>query len=123
MAVDWMRLLQGPDFAIDGNAVLVHLGKRSHKLHLEDRGESLQLRAVVLQPATARTIPDRALRAWRRNRITPLVGFRLDKRQLLIAEAWVPKVGLTAEELRLYARAVASESDRFEFELTGKDVE
>ena len=41
----------------------------------------------------------------------------------LVAESLVPKAGLTAEEFQLYARTVARESDRFEFELTGKDIE
>jgi hypothetical protein len=41
----------------------------------------------------------------------------------LIAEAWIPKAGLTAEEFQLYVRTVALESDRFEYVLTGKDVE
>jgi hypothetical protein len=41
----------------------------------------------------------------------------------VVGEAWVPKEGLTAEEFQVYVRAVATESDRFEYALTGRDVE
>ena len=62
-------------------------------------------------------------RIWKRNRATQLVGFRIDDRSRLVAEAWVLKIGVTPEEFQLYVRTVAKESDRFEFLLTGRDVE
>ena len=123
MAGDWQRLLRGREFAVDGATVLVHLGQRSHKVTVAERDESYEFSAVVVGASKARGISKLSLRAWLRNRAAPLVGFRVDQRERLVAEAWVPKAGLTADEFRLYARTVARESDRFEFELTGEDVE
>ena len=45
------------------------------------------------------------------------------RRGRVVAGAWVPKAGLTQEEFQLYVRAVAVESDRFEYRLTGRDNE
>ncbi|HEU5178897.1 MAG TPA: hypothetical protein VFU24_15710, partial [Burkholderiales bacterium] len=59
------------------------------------------------------------LRAWRRNRSSQLVGFRVDQRGRLVGEAWVPKAGLSAQEFQVYVRRVAAECDRFEYLLTG----
>jgi hypothetical protein len=58
---------------------------------------------------------------WRRNRVTELVGFRLDRRGRIIGEAVLPSPGLTAKEWDLYVRAVARACDRFEYVLTGQD--
>jgi hypothetical protein len=52
-----------------------------------------------------------------------LVGFRIDRQHRLVGEAWIPKAGLVAEEFQLYVRMLAAECDRFEYALTGKDVE
>ena len=68
-------------------------------------------------------IPDAALRAWKRNRSTQLVGFRVDRKGRLVGEAWVPKAGLERGEFLLYVVRVATECDLFEYHLTGKDRE
>lgn len=123
MAAEWHRLVRGRDFDVGADTVLVRLGERSHMLTVADEGEQYLLTAVVARARVVRQFEDLLLRAWKRNRATQLVGFRIDDRERLVAEAMVPKVGLTAEEFQLYARTVARESDRFEFELTGEDVE
>lgn len=63
------------------------------------------------------------LDAWQRNRAVKLVGFRVDARGRLVAEARVPKHGLTPDEFRTYVSAVATEADRLELILTGKDIQ
>lgn len=123
MAAEWHRLIRGRDFDVGADTVLVRLGERSQKLTVADESDHLVLSAVVARARVIRQFDDLHLRAWKRNRATQLVGFRIDSRERLVAEAVVPKAGLTAEEFQLYARTVARESDRFEFELTGKDVE
>ena len=52
-----------------------------------------------------------------------MIEFRVDRRGRLVGEAWVPKPGLDADEFLLYVRRVAEECDRFEYILTGRDVE
>lgn len=126
MAAEWQRLVRGREFDAGDDGVLVRLGVRSQQLSVVDEGESYLLTTVVARARIVRglgSIDDLLLRAWRRNRVTPLVGFRLDSRERLVAEAWVPKLGLTPEEFQMYLRTVARESDRMEFELTGEDVE
>jgi hypothetical protein len=79
--------------------------------------------AVVAKAAAVKDVSDLALRIWRHNRAAQLVSFRVDTRGRVYAEGWVPKAGLTAEELRHVVHRVAAESDRFEFILTGRDIE
>jgi hypothetical protein len=70
-----------------------------------------------------RDVTELPLRVWRHNRAAQLVGFRIDTPGRVYAEGWVAKAGLTAEDFQFVLRRVAAESDRFEFILTGKDVE
>lgn len=123
MGVEWHKLLRGRDFDLGADSVLVRLGERSQKLTITDEEDHLVLSAVVARAKVVRQLDDLLLRVWKRNRATQLVGFRIDSRDRLVAESVVVKAGLTAEEFQLYARTVARESDRFEFELTGKNVE
>lgn len=123
MAASWQSLLRGRDVRVEDGVILVALGERAHSVEVVDAGTHYVLSAIVARPRVTAGIEDVALRAWLRNRQTMLVGFRLDVRKRLVAEAIVPKAGLTADEFRLYAQSVARESDRFEFELTGEDVE
>ena len=87
------------------------------------RDDDYLISAFVVRQAVVSSIMELPLQAWIRNRATQLVGFRVDRQGRLRAEAWVPKAGLTAEEFQLYVRRVAAESDRFEYLLTGRDIE
>jgi hypothetical protein len=62
------------------------------------------------------------VRTWRRNRGTELVGFHIDRRRRLMGVTWVPKAGLAEAEFQLCVRTLATECDRYEFELTGQDA-
>lgn len=122
---DWRRFCVGArDVQIDGGTVVVTLGRdRQHRVEVEPARDAIELRAVVARRA-ALGEPDHAvLAAWKRNRASSLVGFRLDERGRLVGESWVPIAGLTREEFLLYVRAIAAASDLFEFQLTGKDRE
>jgi Helicase conserved C-terminal domain/Type III restriction enzyme, res subunit len=121
---DWSRFCRAKDLSVNGRNVDVEFAdQRRHHVSVEDEGEHFRLSAVVVRKAVVDSSPDLTLRVWARNRATTLVGFRIDKRGRLLGEAWVPKPGLTAEEFQLYVRSVASECDRFEYLLTGRDVE
>lgn len=124
MASEWVRLCRTKDFSVDEPhiEVNVHDGRR-HRITINDEGESYRLSAFVVRQAVVSSVPDVPIQAWLRNRVMLLVGFRIDERGRVVAEAWVPKAGLTQEEFQLYVRTVAVESDRFEYALTGKDNE
>lgn len=123
MGADWARLCRTRDIVVDGDHVTVLLGdERRHRVAVVEQESHLELTAVVDRHALAE-VPNAPLLAWRRNRESGLVGFRIDSRGRLLAGSWVPKAGLTAEELHHYLRTTAVEADRFEFALTGRDVE
>ena len=124
MSAEWEVLCRGADFLVEAPLVHVQLGdQRRHRVTVEEHGSEYLLSAIVVRRSVVGSDPGLALEAWLRNRTTRLVGFRIDTRGRLIGEAWVPKAGLTAEEFQLVARTVAAECDRFEYALTGRDVE
>jgi hypothetical protein len=124
MAGSWEGLCRAEDLRVEGAQIEVKFADgRGHRVAVEDDGEAYGLKAFVVRRAVVEAIPDLPVRVWIRNRATQLVGFRIDRQDRLVAEAWVPKVGVTAEEFQVYVRTVARESDRFEFVLTGRDVE
>jgi hypothetical protein len=122
---NWMKLCEGEKtISINRNRVRVQLGEhRHHYVEIRDAGDVLELRAIVARRREIREIDDISLRAWFRNRGTQLLGFKVDKQGHLVGEAWIPKVGLTKEELHLYIKKMALECDRFEYLLTGTDRE
>lgn len=124
MAGDWAALCAAPDFGREGSDVVVSFGDgRSQRVSVAEDGDVYVLSSFVVRRETVANTPDLALQVWKRNRAVALVGFRIDQRERLLGEAWVPKVGLTAEEFQLYVRTVAAECDRLEYLLTGRDKE
>ena len=124
MAADWARFCQAKDLSVNEPNVDVQFGDgRRHRVTIKDDGDVYMISGFVVRQAVVTSIPDLPVRAWIRNRVTQLVGFRIDQRLRLVGEAWLPKAGLTSEEFRLYLRTVACECDRFEYILTGRDIE
>jgi len=129
---DLKGLLTAADFMVKGRTVTVSFpNDRKHKVSLAEGSDSWDLTGLVLSPDA---VSDRfgdddsarldvALRAWRRNQTARLCGFRLDASGALVGEATVPKIGLTAEELRERVRALARACDLLEAHLTGEDAE
>jgi hypothetical protein len=126
----WLRALDSKQFDVEGQSVTCWFGPREisrrHAVRLEATNDGIRMEATV---ATAKTIDfindedDAYLWAWRRNRASNLVGFRVDRQRRLLAEAVAPAIGLTQEEFVVYLRAVAAEADRMELVLTGRDVQ
>jgi hypothetical protein len=123
----WLKSLDRRQFDVEGCSVTCWFGDRDsgrkHAVRLQRHVDGLRFEATV---ATAKTLdrmdedPDRW--AWRRNRASSLVGFRVDQKRL-IAEALAPTIGLTETEFLVYLRAVAAEADRMELVLTGRDIQ
>jgi hypothetical protein len=124
MAADWVRLCRAKDLTIHGNHVYVTFKEgRGHRVIVIDEGDIYRILGIVVRRATVASIPNLPIQIWMRNRTTQLVGLRIDRRMRLVAEAFAAKPGLTAEEFQLYLHTLAAECDRFEYILTGRDVE
>ncbi len=124
MNINWQQFCKAEGFASDDAGVEVRFDSgRSQKVAVEDRGDAYLLRSIVARQAVVNEVPDAALRAWVRNRSAFLVGFRVDERGRVVGETWIPKPGITSSEFQMALRHLATESDRFEFQLTGQDYE
>lgn len=123
MAVEWNKLLRSSDVRVVDGTADVPLGHRRHRVEIIEEEDAYRFVAIVAHTAAVARMSGPSLFAWRRNRSSRLVGFRVDRKGRLIGEAWAPKAGLTAAEFQLQLRAVATESDRLEQVLTGRDVE
>ena len=120
----WQQFCEAEGFVSNDDGVEVRFESgRSQKVAVEDRGDAFLLRSIVARQAVVNEVPDAALRAWVRNRSAFLVGFRVDERGRVVGEAWIPKPGITNSEFQMVLRHLATESDRFEFQLTGQDHE
>ncbi len=124
MPIDQRALLSGPGLELAGDEIIVSFeNARKHRVRLRETDDAIEIHAVVARAAAIKDLSDLPLRVWRHNRAVQLVSFRIDHYGRVYAEGWLPKAGLTSEELRLMVRRVAAESDRFEFLITGRDVE
>jgi hypothetical protein len=127
---DFTKALDRQRFDVADQLVTCWFGakgqSRRHGVRLKPLEDGIKLEATV---ATAKTLNALSLYsdphrwAWRRNRVSNLVGFRVDASQRLLAEAVAPLVGLTQDEFVVYLMAVASEADRMELVLTAQDVQ
>lgn len=123
MAAEWRRFCSGRGFAVEGDDIVVTLrGNRSHRITVQEEADAYRLIAIVARPAIVEALVNLPIQSWERNRGTELVGFKIDSRGRLVGESWVPKAGVTASEFTLYLLSLASEADRFEYQLTGRDV-
>jgi hypothetical protein len=122
---EWRQFCTGlRDVQLDGEAVIVQLGRgRQHRIDVLAAADAFELSGIVARRTVVDEIEQAALAAWKRNRASSLVGFRLDDRGRLMGESWVPSGGLTRDEFLLYVRNLAAACDLFEFQLTGKDRE
>lgn len=122
MGTSWAKYCRARDLEVIGESVKVKLPDgRTHTVRVTDAGDAFRMTATVVRAAVARNVEDLAVLTWRRNRGTELVGFSIDDSGRLIGVCWVPKLGLTRTEFQLYARTLAGECDRYEYELTGQD--
>ena len=98
---------------------------RRHRVRVSETDDAIRFEATVVGAAALRGAWGEQLHrmAWRRNRSTNLVGFRIDAAGRLVAEATAPNIGLTFPEFALYLRAVAGEADRLEMIMTARDVQ
>lgn len=128
MSVDWRNLARRAGLALTpSDTIRVELeGGSSQTIDLREdpASQTLRARSVI---ATGKTLAEAAsddtpLRyAWRRNRLSDLVGFTIDGRGRLVGETWIPLEGITEAEFKLYLAELARVCDWHEFRLTAQD--
>jgi hypothetical protein len=120
---DWNVFCRTKGFVVDGEAINVQLADaRSHRIYVSNHKDEYLIFGLIARPSLVRKLDDPMFVTWMRNRNSELVSFRINHKECLIGEAWVPKAGLTSEEFQLYVRTVAVDCDRLESILTGKDA-
>ena len=124
MVASWRTLCKAPGFSVADTEIEVHLHDvRTHRVAVEEKDDCYVLTAVVLRRAARERAGVPAVRLWEMNRSLNLVGLRVDSKGRLMGEAWIPKLGVSPQEFQLVTKNLAVECDRYEFMLTGKDVE
>lgn len=124
MPLNWKSLCNDASFKIVDDKVQVMLeNDRQHHVKVEVSEDQIYLYSVVARPAAVTQFENAALRAWQRNRALTLVSFRVDERGRMVGESWIPTAGLQRDEFQLHIRTMAIECDRFEFQITGRDLE
>ena len=125
MSRRWFAYCRGDrGIMVDGEGVVVQFDDgRSHRVAVVETEDSFEFSALVAHRRHINSLESLEQQVWRRNRHAKLHGFRLDNRRKLVAFGWVPRAGLTSAEFRHVLRRVAVEADRWELQLTGKDVE
>lgn len=125
MRADWRKLAMGADdIAADRlrSAVEVSFANgRRHAVRIAEHDDAYELEAVVAGARETAQLADPFMAAWRRNRSSRVVGYRVDARGRFCAHAWTPREGLTREMFLFLIRTLAREADRHELLITGAD--
>lgn len=129
MPADWTKIAEKAGYPLTtADSVTVHLegGSTQHvRFRLDEAQRVLRATSIiasrsVLAAASTET-GDRY--AWERNRLSDLVGFRVERHHgRLVGETWIPLDGLTPDEFALYISELARVCDWHEFRITGVDV-
>src|SRR5687767_14916653 len=82
---DWRTFLRtAKDLAADGDVIAVTLGDgRSQRVRVSETTSTYEFSSTVVRAAALSEVPQAPLRAWRRNRSSQGVGFRIDGRGVL----------------------------------------
>ena len=122
-----LRTEKGIEWEMRGADIVVRMTNhgRQQRIRVSREGSQFVFSTQVLRASATRRNPDYrrrvALRAWARNAKTELVAFTFDRAGGLIGEIRHPAEHLDTEELAIYLRILATEGDRFEYVLTGRD--
>jgi hypothetical protein len=123
MAAEWRELCRERDLRFRGDEIeFVLKGNRKHLIQIQDEPDAYRVSALVATASIFNRVDDLPLLSWKRNHGAELVGFMVDGRGRLVAESWIPKAGLNADEFEFYLHAVAAEADRYEYQLMGGDL-
>lgn len=124
MSADWETLSRKAGLQVEGKRAIVQIGQRTQSVSVEaDTDQAgFTLTSSIASAGRVRELGATLIeRIGQQNRLSELVGYRLDRRGRLIGESWCPTAGLTTAEWRFYVRNLAEACDRLEFVLTGLD--
>ena len=113
-------------FLPDPNGVQVEFGNgRKQYVSVIPQGEQCRMTSVVIGSGRVERLKrtEVLLKAWERNREMNVVNFGLDKQGRLIGSIEHPIDNLQSVELASYIELLASECDRFEYLLSGHDIQ
>ena len=122
MKDEWRKWAQASYWSLEGDGFWVPLGSRRQHLTMVIEGDLKILRSRVARRTTLARVSDPELRAWQRNRVLEMVGFRIDRKGVMQAETPLP-VDVTRDEWTFLAMNLARAADRFEYVLSGRDEE
>jgi len=122
MRDDWSEWVRGLGWDSDGDGFWVQVGSRRQRVTVVHESGLTLLRSRVARRAVLNRVSDPELRAWQRNRVSELVGFRIDRQGVMVAETPVPS-GTGRQEWAFLVFNLARAADRFEHVLSGNDEE
>lgn len=124
MSVDWRSLSAAAGLTVDGNAIDVFFqDQRKQRVYVDKPADgAIRIWSIVATRRALKSLNTPLLDAWRRNRLSELVGFTIDSHGRMIGESWIP-MGISLSEWRFYVDNIARSSDRFEYLITGADEE
>lgn len=105
----------------EGGCLVATYGERTQRIAVEEENGYLRLTTKVATAADLERAELGHRECWERNRLAELVGLRIDRRGTLLAEVWLPLLGIDAELVKLVVRHLAITGDRLEHQLSGKD--
>ena len=114
----------------DGNFVFIELNRidRTQKVHLKRKNDTTyEFSSVVarIKDVTDPTTEERnalLFRIWRRNALKPFVSLSIDNRDRVVGTVTCPVQSTHAEKIEFYLTTLARDCDRFEYILSGSDV-
>ena len=122
-----LRVENGIEWETEEADIVVRMTShdRQQQVRVRREGSQYVFSTVVRRNAYAsrgpRSMRHLALRAWARNAKTELVNFTFDDAGRLVGEIRHPADHLDEAELAIYLQILATEGDRFEYVLTGRD--
>lgn len=122
MRDNWPVWARSRGWVTEDDGFWVPLGSRKQRVFLVQEAGGTLLRSRVARRAILNRVSEPQMRAWQRNRVSELVGFRVDRHGVMIAETPVPE-DATTDECGYLALNLARAADRFEHVLTGQDDE
>jgi hypothetical protein len=124
MEFEWRSISKKEKLKVEGETITFAMEDgRTQRVTISENDKEFILSSIVVRRKIVEDNPDIPMEAWIKNRSMQLIGFRIDDAKRLVAEVWLPKVGLTSDEFLFRLKMLAAEADRYEYILTGKDVE
>ncbi len=122
MRDNWREWARALGWEMEGDGFWVQVGSRRQRVTIVHESGATLLRSRVARRAILKGVTEPEIRAWQRNRVSELVGFRVDRQGVMVAETPIPPEA-ERQEWAFLAFNLARSADRFEYVLSGRDEE